>query len=104
MRKVVTVGQCLIARSLKFVARTFHMTNQRSKRLNDTIGSSPPPSFLRLTVKQVFNILLFDLQVPAGKYLMELVAVDWFKDAKRMDHVARRKGSAVQVRKPVMAV
>jgi hypothetical protein len=52
----------------------------------------------------VFNILLFDLQVPAGKYLMELVAVDWFKDAKRMDHVARRKGSAVQVRKPVMAV
>ncbi|AQK80050.1 Protein ENHANCED DISEASE RESISTANCE 2 [Zea mays] len=36
-------------------------------------------------------------KVPAGKYLMELVAVDWFKDAKRMDHVARRKGSAVQV-------
>jgi hypothetical protein len=28
---------------------------------------------------------------------MELVAVDWFKDAKRMDHVARRKGCAVQV-------
>lgn len=28
---------------------------------------------------------------------MELVAVDWFKDAKRIDHVARRKGCAVQV-------
>ena len=28
---------------------------------------------------------------------MELVAVDWFKDTKRMDHVARRKGCAVQV-------
>jgi hypothetical protein len=31
MRKVVTVGQYLIARSSKFVARTSHMTNQRSK-------------------------------------------------------------------------
>ncbi|CAL4940881.1 unnamed protein product [Urochloa decumbens] len=36
-------------------------------------------------------------KVPAGKPLMELVAVDWFKDTKRMDHVARRKGCAVQV-------
>ncbi|XP_010242523.1 PREDICTED: protein ENHANCED DISEASE RESISTANCE 2-like isoform X2 [Nelumbo nucifera] len=36
-------------------------------------------------------------KIPAGKYLMELVAVDWFKDTKRMDHVARRKGCAVQV-------
>ncbi|CAL5045365.1 unnamed protein product [Urochloa decumbens] len=36
-------------------------------------------------------------KVPAGKYLMELVAVDWFKDTKRMDHVARRKGCAAQV-------
>ena len=38
MRKVVTVGQYLIARSLKFVARPFHMTNQRSRRSSDTIG------------------------------------------------------------------
>jgi hypothetical protein len=29
--------------------------------------------------------------------MMMLVAVDWFKDMKRMDHVARRKGCAVQV-------
>lgn len=36
-------------------------------------------------------------KIPAGKHLMELVAVDWFKDAKRMDHVARRQGCAVQV-------
>jgi len=28
---------------------------------------------------------------------MELVAIDWFKDTKRMDHVARRKGCAAQV-------
>ncbi|XP_077244736.1 protein ENHANCED DISEASE RESISTANCE 2-like isoform X2 [Tasmannia lanceolata] len=36
-------------------------------------------------------------KIPAGKPLMELVAVDWFKDMKRMDHVARRQGCAVQV-------
>jgi len=29
---------------------------------------------------------------------MDLVAVDWFKDTKRMDHVVRRKGCAAQVR------
>jgi len=29
---------------------------------------------------------------------MELVAIDWFKDTRRMDHVARRKGCAAQVR------
>jgi hypothetical protein len=28
---------------------------------------------------------------------MDLVAVDWFKDSKRIDHVARRKGCAAQV-------
>ena len=84
MRKVVTVGQYLIARSLKFVARPFHMTNQRSRRSSDTIGLF---SFCSLAGNQVFSILSFDLQVSAGKYL---------------DHVARRKGSAAQVRKPVM--
>ncbi|XP_068669847.1 protein ENHANCED DISEASE RESISTANCE 2-like isoform X2 [Aristolochia californica] len=36
-------------------------------------------------------------KIPAGKHLMELVAVDWFKDTKRMDHVARRNGCAAQV-------
>ncbi|PKA66386.1 hypothetical protein AXF42_Ash007083 [Apostasia shenzhenica] len=36
-------------------------------------------------------------KVPAGKHLMELVAVDWFKDTKKMDHVARRPGCAAQV-------
>ncbi|MQM04322.1 hypothetical protein Taro_037114 [Colocasia esculenta] len=35
--------------------------------------------------------------IPAGKHLMDLVAVDWLKDVKRMDHVARRQGCAVQV-------
>ncbi|GKU95885.1 hypothetical protein SLEP1_g9184 [Rubroshorea leprosula] len=36
-------------------------------------------------------------KVPAGKHLMDLLAVDWFKDTKRMDHVARRQGCAAQV-------
>ncbi|RZS27702.1 hypothetical protein BHM03_00061224, partial [Ensete ventricosum] len=40
------------------------------------------------------------LLIPAGKHLMELVAVDWFKDVKRIDHVARRKGCAVQATAP----
>ena len=37
------------------------------------------------------------MQIPAGKHTMELVAVDWFKNTKRIDHVARRPGCAVQV-------
>ncbi|KAL6549802.1 Protein ENHANCED DISEASE RESISTANCE 2 [Orobanche minor] len=37
------------------------------------------------------------LKIPAGKHLMDLVAVDWFKDTRRMDHVARRGGCAAQV-------
>ncbi|KAM0935725.1 putative pleckstrin domain, START domain, protein ENHANCED DISEASE RESISTANCE 2 [Dioscorea sansibarensis] len=36
-------------------------------------------------------------KIPGGKHLMELVAVDWLKDTKRMDHVARRQGCAAQV-------
>ncbi|KAL6501799.1 Protein ENHANCED DISEASE RESISTANCE 2 [Orobanche gracilis] len=32
-----------------------------------------------------------------GKHLMDLVAVDWFKDTRRMDHVSRRSGCAAQV-------
>ncbi|XP_038877165.1 protein ENHANCED DISEASE RESISTANCE 2 [Benincasa hispida] len=36
-------------------------------------------------------------KIPAGKHLMDLVAVDWLKDTKRMDHVARRQGCAAQV-------
>ncbi|GFZ17086.1 similar to ENHANCED DISEASE RESISTANCE 2 [Actinidia rufa] len=36
-------------------------------------------------------------KIPAGKHLMDLVSVDWLKDSKRMDHVARRHGCAAQV-------
>jgi hypothetical protein len=38
------------------------------------------------------------VKVPAGKHLLDLVAVDWFRDSKRMDHVAKRHGCAAQVR------
>ncbi|KAK2995051.1 hypothetical protein RJ640_024509 [Escallonia rubra] len=38
-----------------------------------------------------------DEEIPAGKHLLDLVAVDWFKDTKRMDHVVRRRGCAAQV-------
>lgn len=37
------------------------------------------------------------MKVPAGKHLLDLVAVDWLKDTKRMDHVAKRHGCAAQV-------
>ncbi|XP_054808597.1 protein ENHANCED DISEASE RESISTANCE 2-like [Prosopis cineraria] len=36
-------------------------------------------------------------KITAGKHLMDLVAVDWFKDTKRMDHVAKCQGCAAQV-------
>ncbi|XP_073105809.1 protein ENHANCED DISEASE RESISTANCE 2 isoform X4 [Elaeis guineensis] len=36
-------------------------------------------------------------EIPAGKHLMELAAVDWLKDTKRMDNVARRVGCVAQV-------
>ncbi|KAH6824471.1 ENHANCED DISEASE RESISTANCE 2 [Perilla frutescens var. hirtella] len=36
-------------------------------------------------------------KIPGGKHLMDLVAVDWFKYIKRMDHVAKRSGCAAQV-------
>ncbi|KAL1569221.1 Protein ENHANCED DISEASE RESISTANCE 2 [Salvia divinorum] len=32
-----------------------------------------------------------------GKHLMDLVATDWFKSTKRLDHVAQRLGCAAQV-------
>lgn len=36
-------------------------------------------------------------KIPAGKPVMDLVSVDWFKDTRRMDHVVRRHGCAAQV-------
>ncbi|XP_038973542.1 protein ENHANCED DISEASE RESISTANCE 2-like isoform X2 [Phoenix dactylifera] len=43
------------------------------------------------------NFLQDKSKIPAGKHLMELAAVDWLKDTKRMDNVARRAGCAAQV-------
>ncbi|OEL16463.1 Protein ENHANCED DISEASE RESISTANCE 2-like [Dichanthelium oligosanthes] len=36
-------------------------------------------------------------KVPASSYLMELAAIDWFKDTKRMDNVGRQKNCVAQV-------
>ncbi|ONK79922.1 uncharacterized protein A4U43_C01F11850 [Asparagus officinalis] len=43
------------------------------------------------------NFMSDKSKVPAGKPLMKLVAVDWLKDTKRIDHVGRRHGCAAQV-------
>ncbi|KAF7081896.1 hypothetical protein CFC21_085802 [Triticum aestivum] len=36
-------------------------------------------------------------KIPAASYLMELAAIDWFKDTKRMDNVGRQKGCVAQL-------
>ncbi|KAM0847928.1 hypothetical protein ACQ4PT_054699 [Festuca glaucescens] len=36
-------------------------------------------------------------KIPAPSYLMDLAAIDWFKDTKRMDNVGRQKGCVAQV-------
>ncbi|KAE8777823.1 protein ENHANCED DISEASE RESISTANCE 2-like [Hordeum vulgare] len=36
-------------------------------------------------------------KIPAPSYLMELAAIDWFKDTKRMDNVGRQKGCVAQL-------
>jgi hypothetical protein len=93
-RKVAIVGQYLIARSSKFVAKTSHKTNQRSK------SSSFGLYCLSVGLHEELQYTLVSmLQIPAASYLMELAAIDWFKDTKRMDNVARQKGCVAQVNK-----
>lgn len=46
---------------------------------------------------QCFHVLL-DKQEPAGKPFCKLVGMDWFKSKDRMDHIAGRPRSLVQVR------
>ncbi|KAL8498609.1 hypothetical protein ACS0TY_021812 [Phlomoides rotata] len=43
------------------------------------------------------NFCIDKSKIPGGKHLLDLVAVDWFKNTKRMDHVAKRRGCAAQV-------
>nr|CAB3458870.1 unnamed protein product [Digitaria exilis] len=38
-----------------------------------------------------------DIEIAAASYLMELAAIDWFKDTKRMDNVGRQKNCVAQV-------
>jgi len=46
-RKAAIVGQYLIARSLKFVARTSHKTNQRSKSSSFVLYCLAVPFFFK---------------------------------------------------------
>lgn len=48
-------------------------------------------------MKKLSTLLTLKLQIPAASYLMELAAIDWFKDSKRMDNVGRQKGCVAQV-------
>ncbi|KAF5957035.1 hypothetical protein HYC85_004260 [Camellia sinensis] len=53
--------------------------------------------YLMGTTLEFVAIIFIMKNQRSGKHLMELVAVDWFKDMKRMDHVARCCGCAAQV-------
>ncbi|CAL5436166.1 unnamed protein product [Camellia sinensis] len=53
--------------------------------------------YLMGTTLEFVAIIFIMINQRSGKHLMELVAVDWFKDTKRMGHVARRRGCAAQV-------
>ena len=96
-RKAATVGQYLTASFSKFVARTSHMTNQRSK--SSCLYFIP---FILSDNIQNLNMLISKLQIPAASYLMELAAIDWFKDTKRMDNVGRQKNCVAQVTKKLV--
>ena len=87
-----------------FKVRSKNFVSDKSKVSSAFSDESCGPILVKL-IKYMFYILwcyVYDsnvvLQIPAGKPLMELVAVDWLKDSKRMDHVARRHGCAVRVR------
>ncbi|KAK9214897.1 hypothetical protein WN944_006897 [Citrus x changshan-huyou] len=67
---LVTAGNFLMETTSEFVASIFVMTKQ------SLVGSSCACAICNL---------------------MDLIAVDWFKRTKRMDHVARRQGCAAQV-------
>ncbi|KAK6129921.1 hypothetical protein DH2020_036315 [Rehmannia glutinosa] len=83
-----------------FRVRSKNFCNDKSKVLNCCLSRADTqrlhfrqPEFARLNL----TIFIIFLKTPAGKHLMDLVAVDWLKDTKRMDHVARRSGCAAQV-------
>ncbi|CAD6341989.1 unnamed protein product [Miscanthus lutarioriparius] len=94
-----------------------------NKSDNDTKRTDEPPEKIDLSCFSVFFIVILrrkaaivgqyliarslkfssknfpqdKSKIPAASYLMELAAIDWFKDTKRMDNVARQKGCVAQV-------
>lgn len=87
---LVTAGNYLMETTSGFAAGVFASTNQRFLQFLLQV-------FCASWWKYFSSCLDIALQIPAGKHTMDLVAVDWFKDTKRMDHVARRRGCAAQV-------
>ncbi|CAM6008576.1 unnamed protein product [Sphagnum balticum] len=68
-----------------------------SKGAHDTgknCWSIPEKDSFRVRSKR---FLVDKSKIPAGEPLMQLVAVDWFKDSKRIDHVVRCKDCVAQV-------
>ncbi|KAH8972155.1 hypothetical protein BDL97_02G180500 [Sphagnum fallax] len=68
-----------------------------SKGAHDTgknCWSIPEKDSFRVRSKR---FLVDKSKTPAGEPLMQLVAVDWFKDSKRIDHVVRCKDCVAQV-------
>ena len=93
--------------TLEFVARPFVSIRLRYfkpfhllRYSSGSVSISERPILLR---ERLCLCLMLCSKIPAGKHLMDLVAVDWLKDTKRMDHVARRQGCAAQVSSYVCA-
>lgn len=91
----VTAGKFQMGTTLESGVCIFVMTKQRFSNLVDL----PFCVIQYLGHEACSNSIVGNvyLKIPAGKHIMDLVAVDWFKDTKRMDHVARRQGCAAQV-------
>lgn len=83
-----------IANGNNFRVRGKRFCYDKSKVL--TLHLSPCYMCLNNILASSNIIIVIFLKISAGKHLMDLVAVDWLKDTKRMDHVVRRQGCAAQ--------
>ena len=58
------------------------------------------PSSLHLAV--LADTSSHGCQIPGGDPLIKLLAVDWLKSEKRIDHIAKQSNCCVQVRQPFL--
>eukprot|EP00249_Psilotum_nudum_P019346 c27207_g1_i1 orf=227-2404(+) len=78
-----------------FDSSVFHGTLSRDDRESAcNCWSIPSGNSFQVRSKR---FLVDRSKIPAGESLLQLVALDWFKDSKRMDHLSCRKGCAAQV-------